>query len=261
MGDGLRRGRRGRRCRTVLALAVVLAAGGCGSRDEGSGASENATLTVLAAASLTAPFTELADRFEAEHPGVTVRLSFGGSSDLATQIMAGAPADVFASADVATMTSLGELAVAPRDLAANTLQIAVPPGNPAGIEDLADLARDGVRLVICASKVPCGRASEAVADANDVQLDPVSREQSVTDVLGKVASGEADAGLVYVTDVQGAGDAVEGIAVPEVASAVTTYRIATVADSPQEELARQLVAFVLADAGQTVLRDAGFGSP
>ena len=245
----------------AAALAAVLSAGGCGSWEERSGGSDGTTLTVFAAASLTTAFTELADRFEVDHPGVTVRLSVGGSSDLATQILAGAPADVFASADAATMTVLGEVAVEPQDLATNTLQIAVPPDNPAGIESFADLARHGVRLVVCAPEVPCGRASEAGAEATDVQLNPVSREQSVTDVLGKVSSGEADAGLVYVTDVLGAGEAVEGIAVPEVAAVATTYRIATVADSPQEELARQFVAFVLAESGQAVLEADGFGAP
>jgi molybdate transport system substrate-binding protein len=245
----------------VAVLLTGLAAGGCGSQGEGTGRSDDTTVTVFAAASLSAPFTELADQFEAEHPGVTVRLSFGGSSDLATQILAGAPADVFASADVTTMAALGDGVVDPRDLATNTLQIAVPPGNPADVEDFADLARDGVRLVVCAPEVPCGRASEAVAEAAGIQLDPVSREQSVTDVLGKVTSGEADAGLVYVTDVLGADDAVEGIAIPDLAEGVTTYRIATVAGSPQADLAAQFVAFVLAEAGQTVLEDAGFGVP
>lgn len=258
-------GRRGRRRRWAVALAVGLALTGCagdgGDAGAEPGAGADATVTVFAAASLAEPMTDLAQRFEAAHAGVTVRLSLGGSSDLAAQVVAGAPADVFASADVPTMESLGDVAVGPRDLATNRLQIAVPPGNPAGIRTLADLAGDEVRLVVCAAAVPCGRIAREVASAAAVRLDPVSQEQSVTDVLGKVASGEADAGLVYVTDVLAARGSVEGIAFPEAAEAVVTCRITTVAGSRHERLARQFVDLVTSDVGRTVLDDAGFGRP
>ncbi len=188
----------------AASVALLLSLAGCGGSDD-----EATTLTVYAAASLTASFGQLADEFEREHPGTEVQLSFGGSSDLVTQIQEGAHADVFASADLATMQKLTDDDLAdgdPQDFATNTLEIAVPPGNPAGIRGLADLAAPGVNLVVCAPEVPCGAATRAVADAAGVTLNPVSEEQSVTDVLAKVTSGEADAGLVYRTDVQAAGE-------------------------------------------------------
>lgn len=240
----------------VLALALPLTA--CG------GDEEETTLTVYAAASLTAAFEEIAAEFEKEHDGVRVELSLGGSSDLATQIQEGAPADVFASADTATMDELvaEDLTGAePEAFATNTLEIAVPPGNPAGIQGLSDLAEPGLALVVCAAEVPCGAAARAVAEAAGVTLDPVSEEQSVTDVLGKITSGEGDAGLVYVTDVASAGDDVEGIAFPEAGDVVNTYPIAPIADSDEPGLAADFTELVLSDRGQGILAGLGFGPP
>lgn len=248
--------------RLVLAaasVALLLSLAGCGGSDD-----EATTLTVYAAASLTATFEQLADEFEHEHPGTEVQLSFGGSSDLVTQIQEGAHADVFASADLATMQKLTDDDLAdggPQDFATNTLEIAVPPGDPAGITGLEDLAKPGVNLVVCAPEVPCGAATGAVADAAGVTLNPVSEEQSVTDVLAKVTSGEADAGLVYRTDVQAAGKDVEGIEFPEADSVVNTYPIAVVQGSGEADLAHEFVDLVLGAAGQQVLADAGFGPP
>jgi molybdate transport system substrate-binding protein len=243
--------------RTALVLAVLLSlVTACGTSGD-----EKQTLTVFAAASLTDTFTELGKEFEADHDGVTVKFSFGGSSDLVEQIGAGAPADVFASADRKNMDKLGATATDAKDFAANTLEIAVPPGNPAHVTGLADLAKPGVKLVVCAAEVPCGAATRTVATAAHLTLQPVSEEQSVTDVLGKVESGEADAGLVYVTDVQGAGDNVEGVRFAESASAVNVYPISVLKDSSHASLAAQFVAFVLSDAGRKVLVDAGFAQP
>lgn len=247
-------------------LALVLPLAGCGSSDSGGDGAggDSSTLTVFAASSLTASFTELEKQFEADHPGVDVQLSFGGSSDLVTQVQNGAPADVFASADTANMDKLvsaGLTGSAPQDFATNTLEIAVPPGNPAGVTSFADLGEKGLDLVVCAPEVPCGAAAQQVAENAGVTLHPVSEEQSVTDVLAKVTSGEADAGLVYVTDVQGAGDAVEGITFPESSSVVNTYPIATLAGAADADLAQQFVDLVLSDSGQQVLHDAGFGKP
>lgn len=241
----------------ALALSVLTACGG----DDDSGA-DTTTLTVYAAASLTSTFEQLADDFEAAHDGVEVQLSFGGSSDLVTQITEGAEADVFASAATANMDDLAEadLAADPQDFATNTLEIAVPPDNPAGVESFQDLAGD-LDLVVCSPEVPCGAASVAVAEVAGVTLSPVSEEQSVTDVLAKVTSGEADAGLVYVTDVTAAGDEVEGIEFPESAEVVNTYPITTVTGTDEEELAQQFVDLVLSADGQSVLADAGFGAP
>lgn len=240
----------------VAALVLVLVTA-CGTGDPGG----KKTLVVYAAASLKGTFTELEAQFESTHEGVDVQMSFGGSSDLATQIVGEAPADVFASADTATMDTLGDRAIDPEDFATNTLQIVVPPGNPAGITTFDDLTDADVKLVVCAPEVPCGSATQKVAASAGVELQPDSQEQSVTDVLGKIVSGEADAGLVYVTDVAAAGDTVEGIDVPEAADVVNTYPIALVEGSEQEELAREFIGLVLSDVGQRVLRDTGFGPP
>jgi molybdate transport system substrate-binding protein len=242
-----------------VALAVLLPLSACSGGSE----VEPKTLTVYAASSLTTAFEELGETFEGEHDGVEVELSFAGSSDLVAQIQQGAPADVFASADEANMAKLvaGDLAAGdPVVFATNTLQIAVPPGNPAGVTSLDDLAGD-LNLVVCAPEVPCGAAAAQVAEAGAVALRPVSEEQSVTDVLNKVASGEADAGLVYVTDVRGAGDAVEGIAFPEAESVVNRYPIVPVVDAEQPDLAQDFVDLVTSDEGRDVLREAGFGLP
>lgn len=243
----------------AVALGPLLAACG-GAVGEG----EEATLTVFAAASLTTGFERLAESFEASHDGVEVELSLAGSSDLVAQIRSGAPADVFASADEANMDKLvaDDLEGSePEVFATNTLQIAVPPGNPAGVRSLADLADEDLAVVVCAPEVPCGAAAQAAADAAGTTLAPDSEEQSVTDVLGKVTSGEADAGLVYVTDVAAAGGDVLGIDLPGAQAVVNRYPIATVAGSDQADLAQEFVDLVLSEEGQQVLADAGFGQP
>jgi molybdate transport system substrate-binding protein len=243
----------------VLMTATLAACTGKGGADAGSGSS---TLTVFAAASLKSSFTELAERFEAENPGTTVTLSFAGSADLATQLSQGAPADVFASADSGTMAKVQEAGLVdggPRDFATNTLAIAVPPGNPAGIRSFADLAKTGIKLVACAPQVPCGAAAARVADSTGTVLSPVSEENSVTDVLGKVISGEADAGLVYVTDVRSAGARVEGIPFPEAAAAVNPYPAAVLAGSRNKTAAGRFLDLLAGPEGQGVLAAAGFG--
>lgn len=250
--------------RTVAALAALTALllTGCSGSVDDPGSDD--VLTVYAASSLTAPFTELGKRFEAEHPGVTVEFSFAGSSDLVAQIQEGAPADVFASADEANMDKLaadGLAASAPVPFATNTLEIVVPADNPAGIRSLADLESTDVQLVVCAPEVPCGAAADRLAEQAGVTLTPVSEEQKVTDVLAKVSSGEADAGLVYVTDVRAAGDAVRGIDVPGADSVVNVYPVAPVSTAVDPALAREFVDLVVSDAGQQVLRQAGFGPP
>ena len=222
------------------------------------------TVTVFAAASLKATFSTLADEFEERNPGAKVTLSFAGSSDLVTQISQGAPADVFASADTKNMAKLADAGLldgTATDFATNVLQIAVPPSNPASIGSFADLARPGVKVVVCASQVPCGAATDTVETASGVTLSPVSEESSVTDVLGKVTSGEADAGLVYVTDVKGAGGKAKGIPFPEAGRAVNTYPIATVGSGRNKELAAAFVAMVKGPDGRKTLADAGFGAP
>ncbi|GAB3256056.1 molybdate ABC transporter substrate-binding protein [Nocardioides dilutus] len=245
-------------------LASVVALSSCASGDGDGDAGSQTSLTVYAAASLTDSFEQIGELFEAGHDGVDVELGLGGSSDLVAQIREGAPADVFASADLATMEKLtaeGLEGQDPQSFATNTLQIAVAPDNPLGIDSLADLTGPDVNLVTCAPEVPCGAAAHQVAEAAGLELAPVSEEQSVTDVLAKVTSGEADAGLVYVTDVIGASGAVLGVDFPQARSAVNTYPITTVADSDAGGLAAEFVELVLSEDGQAILRDAGFGEP
>ena len=238
-------------------MVALSALGACSQGDD----EEGTTLRVFAAASLTSTFEQLAEDFEGEEDGVDVELNFGGSSDLVAQIQEGAPADVFASADTANMEKLVDADLdgqEPQDFASNTLEIVTPPENPAGIETFADLARDGLNLVVCAPEVPCGAAALRAADAVGVTLSPVSEEQSVADVLAKVSSGEADAGLVYVTDVKAAGGSVLGITFPESSEVVNSYPITTVEGSDEPDLAEAFVELVLSDAGQAVLREGGF---
>ncbi len=265
--------------RTTLALAaaatsVLLLAGCGGSSTAPSGSSSPAasgassapasTLTVFAAASLKGTFTTLGQTFESQHPGTKVTFSFAGSSDLVTQLQQGAPADVFASADTNNMTkATGSNLVAgtPVNFATNTLEIAVPPDNPAKITSFADLTKSGVKVVICAPQVPCGAAAQKIETATGTDIKPVSEENAVTDVLGKVQSGEADAGLVYVTDVKGAGDKVKGIEFAESKEAVNTYPIAALTASKNADLAGQFVQLVTGSEGQQVLGAAGFAKP
>ncbi len=249
-----------RRSLGAASLALALALAGCSSGSDEDGR----RLTVFAAASLTSTFTDLAEQFEQQHEGVEVTLSFGGSSDLAAQILEGAPADVFAAADERTMGTVTEADAAQGDpvvFATNTLQIVTPPENPAGIESLADLADPDVKVVLCAPQVPCGSATTILLGEAGVEVSPRSEEQSVADVLGKVASGEADAGLVYVTDVEGAGDAVTGVEVPDASTVVNRYPIVALRDAEQSALAGEFIDFVKGSAGREALTAAGFGTP
>lgn len=249
--------------RRLLTLLLLLPLTACGD-DAGSSDGKKETLTVFAAASLTKTFEELEKQYEDDHPDVDVKLSFAGSSDLVAQISEGAEADVFASADNKNMDKLVDTDLAagdPSEFATNTLIIAVPPGNPAGVKTLSDLTRKDLQFVICAPEVPCGTAAQTVAEGAGLTLKPVSEEQSVSDVLAKVEAGEADAGLVYVTDVKGAGDKVEGVAFPEAASVVNHYPLVVVEGSDNADLAQEWIDLALSPEGQRVFADAGFGAP
>ncbi|WP_295101790.1 molybdate ABC transporter substrate-binding protein, partial [uncultured Microbacterium sp.] len=191
-------------------------------------------------------------------PDVTFSGVYDGSSTLVTQLREGAPADVFASADEANMDKLEDAAVDPTLFASNTLVIAVPTGNPGGVETLADLA--DVTTVLCAPEVPCGAASATLLSNAGVAVDAASLEQNVTAVLTKVAAGEADAGLVYATDVVGRDD-VEVIVPDGADEVVNHYPIATLSEASNSAAADAFVAFVLSDDGQSILADFGFGAP
>ena len=219
---------------------------------------------MFAAASLKGAFTELGARFERDNPGSTVEFSFAGSSDLVTQLTQGAQADVFASADTANMdkaAQAGLLAGAPADFATNTLTIAVAPGNPKNIRTFRDLTRPGVSVVLCAPQVPCGSATQKAEQVAGVDVAPVSEESSVSDVLNKVTSGQADAGVVYVTDAGGAGEKVSAVPFPEAAEAVNAYPIAILQQAQNRDAATRFVDLVTGETGQRVLGEAGFGRP
>lgn len=249
----------------VVGCLALASLAGCGSGDDsaGKGSGKDVTIRVFAAASLTESFTELGDAFEKDHPGTRVELNFGPSSGLAEQIGSGAPADVFASASPSNMDTVvkaGE-ADAPQDFAKNSMEIAVPAENPAAIDSLDDLARKGVKVALCQAQVPCGKvAAEVFANAK-LEVAPASEEVDVKSVLTKVTLGEVDAGLVYVTDVRGAGDKVEGVEIPDDVNATTTYPIATLNGSEHATTAKQFVDLVLSEEGAEVLADAGFQRP
>lgn len=243
-------------------LALALAATACGSEAASQG--EAKTLTVFAAASLTESFGALGKQFEARNAGVTVKFSFEGSSALVQKLTQGAKADVFASADQTNMDKAVKAEVidgGPLVFATNRLAIAVGKGNPKGIKGLADLAKDGLTVVVCAPQVPCGAAAKKVQQGSGVTLKPASEEQDVKSVLAKVRTGDADAGLVYVTDATSAADKVDKVDFPEAAGAINSYPIAVLKDAPQAALAKQFTDFVLGATGKRELAKVGFGSP
>ncbi|MDX3660090.1 molybdate ABC transporter substrate-binding protein [Streptomyces sp. ID05-26A] len=244
--------------------ALVLAGCGSGTTPSSDPSKVTGDVTVFAAASLTGTFTQLGKDFEAAHPGTKVKFNFGGSSALAQQIGQGAPADVFASAAPANMkqvTDTKAITDAPRTFVRNTLQIAVPKGNPGKIAGLADFADAGRKIALCAEQVPCGAASKKVFEAAKVTPAPDTLEQDVKAVLTKVSLGEVDGALVYKTDVKAAGDKVEGITFAEASQAVNDYPIAPVAKAPNAVAAKAFIDFVLSDKGRAVLSAAGFDNP
>lgn len=258
------------RSAAAVALSSSIALTGCASGERadapaapGAGSSEQ-TLTVFAAASLTDVFAQLERDFEAVHPGVDVVVTTAGSSDLVAQIGQGAPADVLATADQRNMdTAIAEKLIAgdPTLFANNELTIAVPVGNPEQITGVADLAKEGVAVVRCAVPVPCGNVTDKVLADAGVTVSAVSEENSVTDVLGKVTSGEADAGLVYVTDVARSKGRAEAVAIPQAAAHCTQYPIALVEGSRQTKLAQEFIELVTGPKGKRALAEQGFGTP
>ena len=257
-------------------VAALLALSACSSSDGTSASSDAAkssassspklsgTVTVFAAASLKESFTALGERFEKAHPGTRVDFSFGGSDTLAAQITSGAPADVFAAASPKTMavvTDKSDAATTPETFVRNQLEIATLPGNPDRISSLKDLTKSGLKVVLCDKTVPCGAAAQKALDASKLKLTPVSYEQDVKSALTKVELKEADAAVVYKTDVKAAGDKVEGVEFPESAKAINKYPIALLKDAPNAEAAKAFIALVQSAEGQKVLTEAGFLKP
>ncbi|OMI36459.1 molybdate ABC transporter substrate-binding protein [Streptomyces sparsogenes] len=273
--------RSARRTRRMLRMtgagaAVLLAVSACSSSDSddsskdsstrGSAASDELSgeVTVFAAASLKESFTTLGERFEKEHPDTKVTFSFGGSDSLAASITGGAPADVFAAASPKTMkivTDKGDAVGTPATFVRNQLEIATLPGNPDKVSSLKDLTRSGLKVVLCDRTVPCGAAAQKALDAGGLKLTPVSYEQDVKSALTKVVLKEADAAVVYKTDVRAAGDKVEGVEFPESAKAINDYPIALLKNARNAEVAKAFIALVRSAEGQKVLGGAGFLEP
>lgn len=260
---------------TAVAAATALLAG-CGSStgsDAGAPAGSAAAsataptfageITVFAAASLTESFTTLGKQFEAAHPDARITFSFGPSSGLATQITEGAPADVFASASTKNMDAVvaAKAADAPAVFAKNVMEIAVPPGNPANVSTVADLAKADVKVALCQPDVPCGAVAAKVFTNAGLTVTPVTLEADVKATLTKVELGEVDAGVVYVTDVLAADGKVTGIEIPADVNAATSYPIATLTASKSPDLAKAFVDYVLSADGASVLTAAGFQKP
>jgi molybdate transport system substrate-binding protein len=261
-----------RRFAVIAAGLAVCAVAGCSSSGSGNSASaatpasskaSSGSITVFAASSLMGAFTQIGQQFEAAHPGVKVTFSFGPSSGLATQIVNGAPADVFASASTANMqqvVSAGD-AASPKNFVKNVMEVAVPPSNPGRIKALQDLAKPSVKVALCQPQVPCGVTAAKVFGNAGIKVIPTTLEPDVKSVLTKVELGDVDAGLVYVTDVLAAGSKVKGVQIPAGVNASTTYPIAAISKSAHKSTARAFAAYVLSPAGQKVLSAAGFLKP
>jgi molybdate transport system substrate-binding protein len=249
----------------ALVLAVGLVACGSDSRESGRGDDRSGSLQVFVASSLTPAFTAFADEFRDAHPGTEITLNPGSSTTLAEQIRGGADADVYASADSANMEKLqdaGLVTAEPIEFAKNEMEIAVEPGNPRRIETLQDLENPDLIVVLCASEAPCGKYADQLLEQNEITFTPKSREIDVATTLTKVASGEADAAIVYVTDVTSRDDEVDGVSIPTEQNLVATYPIATLKDSGNAALAQAWIDFVTAPAQEQRLRDDfGFLAP
>lgn len=263
--------------RSVLGVAAVaLALAACGSSGGGGGSSASGTPTsggsthptagqvnVYAAASLTEAFDTLKPQFEKAHPGSTVTITYGASSDLATQIQQGAPVDVFASASTTNMDTVvsGGDAKNPVVFASNVAEIAIPPSNPGKVMSVRDLADKGVKVAVCAPAVPCGVIAAKVFKNAKITVKPVASEKDVKSTLAVVQTGEVDAGVVYVTDVRAAGDKVKGVPIPASVNASTDYPIALTTRGTKNVLAKDWEQFVLSSTGRKVLTADGFRRP
>jgi molybdenum ABC transporter, periplasmic molybdate-binding protein len=247
----------------LACVAAVAALVGCSPEPSTPTTGVSGTITVFAAASLTDVFEDVAEDFEAAHPGARLEFNFAGSSALATQINEGAPADVFASASPATMRTVadaGNTDGAPVVFVRNQLVIAVEAGNPLGITGLEDLTKPGVTVALCAEQVPCGAAATTAIAASGLTITPVSYEENVRAALAKVSLGEVDAALVYRTDAA-IDDTVEAVEFPESAEAINDYLIAVLTDAPNKAGAEAFVAWVLSADGAAVLTRYGFQLP
>jgi molybdate transport system substrate-binding protein len=247
----------------LTVAALVLAACGSGDDDSGGGSASGSPdeIKVFAAASLTAAFTKLGEQYSSANGGTKVTFNFAGSQALATQIQQAAPADVFASADIPNMDKVKDLVGTPQNFASNLLAIVVEKGNPKNVKTLDDLASPDLKVVLAAEEVPAGKYAKQILDKAGVSVSPVSQEDNVKAVVTKVSLGEADAGIVYVTDVTAGGDKVEGVDIPDDQNVMATYPIATVKASKAQDKAQAFMDLVLSAGGQQVLKEYGFLPP
>ncbi len=238
-------------------------AGSSSAASASSSASLSGSITVFAAASLKEAFTTLGKQFEAAHPGVKVTFSFGASPALATQIISGAPADVFASASPKNMQQVVTAGDAsnPVNFVKNVMEVAVPPSNPAHVASVEDLAKASVKVALCQPQVPCGATAAKVFKNAKITVKPVTLQPDVKSVLTQVELGNVDAGVVYVTDVHAAGAKVKGVPIPASVDASTEYPIAPISKSGNSAAAQAFVAYVLSPAGQSVLAADKFEKP
>jgi molybdate transport system substrate-binding protein len=246
--------------RSVLVVAAALLAA-CGSGGNAPATSLGGTASVFAAASLTDSFKALGASFQAAHSGTTVQFNFAGTPTLVTQVEQGAPADVFASADTTSMDRLktdGFTEGTPQAFAHNKLEIVVAAGNPKGITGLADLAKPGVIYITEGATVPAGKYALQILASAGVKVAPRSLETDVKSVVSKIELGEADAGIVYTTDVKAAGSKVTGVPILDVVNVIATYPIVAVKGTKNSDLADAFIAYVLSPAGQATLQSFGF---
>ncbi|MFF9851117.1 molybdate ABC transporter substrate-binding protein [Streptomyces litmocidini] len=263
---------RRRTAAAVLTAALLVPLSACSSSDDpkkdtggsagsGSSSAPQANLTVLAAASLTDVFKTAGAAYEKSHPGTKLTFSFAGSQELVAQVAQGSPADVLVTADAKSMDKVKADTDTPAVIAKNRLVIATGKGNPFKIDELKDLGDTELKVVLAAPEVPAGKYSKKILDAQKITVKPVSQEPNVRAVLSKVELGEADAGLVYKTDAESAGDKVDAVEIPDAQNAVAQYPAATLKDSKNTRAAAAFVAWLSSPEGQKILQDAGFQKP
>ncbi|MGZ2358676.1 molybdate ABC transporter substrate-binding protein [Streptomyces sp. 372A] len=251
-----------RRAAAALVVGLLAPLTACGGGDDtAKGEDTAADLTVLAASSLTDVFKEAGAAYEREHPGTKVTFSFAGSQELAAQVGQGAPADALVTADTKTMDGLKSDTGTPTVIAKNRLVIATGKGNPEKVENLKDLADPGLKVVLAAPEVPVGRYSKQILDAQKITVKPVSQEPNVRAVLSKVQLGEADAGLVYRTDVASAAGKVDSVDIPDEQNAVASYPAATLKAGKHGAAAEAFVKWLSSPEAQKILTGAGFQQP
>ncbi|GHG57451.1 molybdate ABC transporter substrate-binding protein [Streptomyces griseocarneus] len=247
--------------RTALAAALLIPLAACSTETRQDDTKKQTTVTILAAASLTDVFKQAGAAYEKSHPDTKLSFSFAGSQELAAQVRQGVPADALVTADTKTMGDLAQQTNAPRTIAKNRLTIATAPGNPKNVKALADLAKPELKVVLAAPEVPVGRYSKKVLDQQHVTVKPVSQEPNVRAVLSKVALGEADAGIVYVTDASTAKNKVATVTIPDAQNAVASYPAATLKSAKHSEEANDFVTWLSGPEAQKLLGSAGFQHP